>query len=170
MDITTLDSQSIKIKSKHITFVVGNPQITTTADAVLFLTNPKGKIRVDGARLILQAPGEYEVGGIKITAIGTGAEIAYSLRVDGIDLCILRSSAGQKIVENAKECNVAIMFDTDTIQDTLVTALSPRVLVLFGDNAREGAKALGKEDIVPVKKYTTALEKLPTEMEVVVLA
>lgn len=170
MDITLLNPQSVKIKGKHITFVVGTPQTSTTADAVLFLANPKGKLHVEEARLLLQAPGEYEIGGTKITAIGAGAEIAYFLKVDGIDVCVLCSSAGQKIVENAKECKVAIMFDTDTVQDTLVTALSPQVLVLFGDNAREGAKVLGKEDVIPTKKYTTALEKLPTEMEVVVLA
>jgi hypothetical protein len=50
-----------------------------------------------------------------------------------------------------------------------VTALEPKITVLYGDKKEESAKKLGAESVNMVPKVTILKDKLPEEMEIAVL-
>lgn len=169
MEIALLDKNSIRIKGKKTTLVV-DPKIKTTGDCVLYLqdTDTSNASQVEGGRLVIQGPGEYEVGGAKISALKRGEELLYIVTIDAITMCLAKSDALQKSQEAIQECSLAVFLADELIAESLVAAVSPKIAVLYGEKALESTKAFGKE-IAPVNKVQISAEKLPEEMQVVVL-
>jgi hypothetical protein len=64
---------------------------------------------------------------------------------------------------------VAVIDAKSEVTESLVTALSPKILVLYGEKTQEAVKTLGKE-VTPTKKMQAVAEKLPDEMEVITLS
>ena len=63
-----------------------------------------------------------------------------------------------------------VVLDTNTeFNESFVTALEPKITVLYGGKNAAAAKILGAESVSPVSKVTIAKDKLPEKMEVVVL-
>lgn len=175
MDITLLSSDSIKIKGKQGSLVF-NPtkSVKTTADAILFLTKDYSESQIPSdlkkeARVIIAGAGEYEVSGIKISGQCNENEVLYTLNIDGLVVSIGNANMYEKAHGKLKDCHVVVCnCDTPAHSQSLLST-SPRYAVLYGANKTDVAKSLGKENISPVNKFTTAIDKLPLEMEVVVL-
>lgn len=171
MDIAVIGKNSIKLKGKNVTFVVdpaaGMPKIS--ADAVILL-NGKDNIdisRVTDCRIVIGGPGGYEVGGAKISGTATPKGTLYRLSID--DLSIIIGCATDAKVEGFNTCQIAVV-NTDTdFSESFVTALEPKIAVLYGEKKTESAKALGAENVASVSKVTITKDKLPEKMEVVVL-
>jgi hypothetical protein len=173
MEVTLLDKTSLRIKSKHTNFVVDPfdklPKIST--DAVIILSADTIDLsKVTDYRVVVKSPGEYEVGGVKISGIDVDGVTVYGLTVDNIDILLAKASSVTKVSEKLKEYDIAIFNVDSEINQTVVTALEPRVVVLYGEKANEAAKALGKENVEKLQKFTAAKDKLPEEMQVVVLS
>lgn len=174
MEITRLSQNSIKVKGKQASVVI-NPEksIKTSADAVLFsssdasISNANG---IEGQRLIIHGPGEYEIGGIKIRAYPGAQNVIYSLQIDSLDVLFCSAPDIAKAQDAIKESHCVVIAADEKADASAITKLSPQVVVLYGEKAEESAKALGKESVTPVAKYTTTLEKLPAEMETIVLS
>ena len=169
MEITLLDKNSIRIKGKKTTLVV-DPKTKTVGDCVLILHDTDSGLasQVEGSRLVVQGPGEYEVGGTKISALKRGEELLYIITIDSVALCLAKSDAMQKSQEAIQECSIAVFLADELIAESLVAAVSPKIAVVYGEKALESTKAFGKE-IAPVNKIQISAEKLPEEMQVVVL-
>lgn len=169
MEIALLDKNSIRIKGKKTTIVV-DPQTKTAGDCVLFLNDVdiSNAAQVEGARLIIQGPGEYEIGGTKISALKRGEELLYIIVIDSLALCLAKSDAMQKSQDAIQECSTAVFLADQVIAESLVAAVSPKIAVLYGEKATESTKAFGKE-VAPVNKIQISADKLPEEMQVVVL-
>ncbi len=88
-----------------------------------------------------------------------------------LDLLLLltESKVLKKLQKDLGESQAVVLKANEPLDGSAVAALSPRIVILYGEHALEIAKSLGKEGIAPVSKYATTLEKLPEEMEVVVL-
>ncbi len=173
MEVALLDKTSLRIKSKHTNFVVDpfEKLPKTTTDAVLILSHDNVDLsRVTDYRVVIKSPGEYEVGGIKISAIGMDGSTIYGLTVDNVDILLAKTSSVTKVSEKLKEYQIAIFNVDSEINQTVVTALEPRVVILYGEKATDAAKALGKEDAQVLQKFSAAEDKLPEEMQVVVLS
>lgn len=173
MEVVVITDNVLRIKGKNAVLVVDpiSSMPKTAADAVLILSNTKeySDAKIEGHRVVIHGAGEYEIGGIKISASYNDGDLVYTIVVDGIDL-LLASSKGLKIAkEKIKESNLIVIDTQVIIDESSVTAIAPNVVLLYGENREESAKVLGKE---PQKssKYVVTLEKLPQEMEVVVLA
>jgi len=173
MEVALLDKTSIRIKSKHTNFVVDpfEKLAKTPTDAVLILSGINADLsKVTDYRVVIKSPGEYEVGGIKISAIDMDGATVYGLTVDNVDVLLAKTSSITKISEKLKEYQIAIFNVDSEINQTVVTALEPKVVILYGEKAIDAAKALGKEDAQVLQKFSAAEDKLPEEMQVIVLS
>lgn len=171
MDIALVGKNSIKIKGKQVAFVVDPSKVMPkiSADAIILL-NGKDNIdlsRITDSRIVLDGPGGYEVGGAKVSGTRTPKGILYKLSIDNISV-ILGPTADAK-TEGFDVCDVAVINTNSEFNEAFVTALEPKMTILYGDKKHEAAKALGAESVVPVSKITIAKDKLPEKMEVVVL-
>jgi len=171
VDIYTLDKNSIKIRSKHASFIVDPAKLGTkvSCDAVILLNNNIDLERVVDYRIIIDGPGEYEVNGVKVLGVKGDRGFVYGIAADGFSVILGTSSEISKIKEDTFFCQIAILNVDDEFNQSIITALEPKIVILYGDNKESAAKILGKENIPPIKKFTVVKDKLPEEMEVVVL-
>ncbi len=172
MDITLLAEGSLKVKGKKASVIVDPKEKMpkNQADLILFLNGVHDTSKVEEFRLVVDDNGEYEVGGIKVT--GQGKEdkgIFYTLNVDNIGTVLAKVSTLEKMIDTANEAEIAILDVDSELNESIVAALEAKVVVLYGEKAHEGIKALGK-DASPTKKLTIAKDKLPDESQIVWLA
>lgn len=170
MEIALLGDQSLKIRGKKGSLLIdpvkGIPKTPTDAIVVLAQKDYDAS-RAQGARVVIEGPGDYEVSGIKISSLRFGSELMYRLTVDGIAL-ILTTSHGLTNAQESQECSMLVVNAQEILEASSVTQASPQVLLLYGQNALDSAKAVNKE-VQILSKYAVTAEKLPEEMQVVVL-
>lgn len=172
MDIILINKNTLRIKGKNSSFIV-NPDASTKAeaDAIVLLrpwahqTFPK----IDGSRITIIGPGEYEINGVKIQATEVAGNLVVRADVDLVKLLIGSGESVEKIHDNTPECDVAIINSDRDFNHSVLTSLEPKVLVIYGDKKENIAKMLGKNDAPKTSKYGITSEKLPQEMEVVLL-
>ena len=171
MEISKLSSQTLKIRGKKTALLIDPVKETpkTACDGVIVLSAQEIDMsRSEGARVFIKGAGEYEVGGIKISAQMFGAELVYGFIIDGIRL-LVATSQGLKNAKDLKEYHVLLVNARDAIDSSLVTSVAPRLLVLYGENAEKVAQSIGKE-AQTMSRYSVTSDKLPEEMQVVILA
>ena len=171
MEVSLIESQSIKIKSKKAVFVIDpfEKLPKTPADAVLILSENFNTEKVVDFRLVIKSVGDYEVGGVKISGMNLEGNIVYDLRVDGVEVLLAKASSITKVTDKIEDAQVAVINADGPVNPAVVTALEPRVVVLYGEKVDEAAKALGKEEVEKVNKFAATEGKLPEEMQVVIL-
>lgn len=171
MEIYIIGKNSLRLKGKRVTLVVDPTEQLpkTSADAVIFLNGKDGKsaAKVADYRVIIDGPGGYEISGAKISGTRTSKGFFYRLSIDGVNI-FLGPGADVKI-EDFNACQVAIIDTSVDFNGSFVTALEPKIAVLYGDKKTESAKTLGAENASAVSKITIIKDKLPEKMEVVVL-
>lgn len=168
MDLTLLDKSAVKIRGKKTSLVIdpkdGTPK--TPADAILLLEKVGNTTRVEGFRLVVNDDGEYEVGGVKITgASSQNSGIFYGLNVDGTSVILAKTSTIEKLTDTASEAEVALLNVDSLLNEAIVASLEAKFIVLYGEKASEGLKALGKQDLTPSKKVTVGKEKISADSE-----
>ena len=172
MDVSILSKNSIKIRSKHASFIV-DPQSLgpkVSCDAVILLNNNNIDLsKVVDYRIVINGPGEYEISGAKVSCIKADLGFIYSLMVDGFSVILGSSSEIPKIKDDTFLCQIAILNVDDELNSSLVTKLEPKIMILYGEDKEGAVKILGKENIPPIKKFTVVKDKLPEEMEVIIL-
>lgn len=177
MDIILLSKNIIKIKGKHSSVIVGVPtadgnsiKTKTPSDAVMLLKRKEefDFSKVENHRLFIRGPGEYEIAGIKISAFAANDDLIYDMRVDNLDILLGSADAVKKVKDKLKEEKIAIFYTNSGIDESIITAIEPNIAVFYGEKAADAIKILGKS-AKPLQKHSTTLEKLPTEMETVLL-
>lgn len=172
MEIAVLWENSVKIKGKQGVLAV-NPfglRAKTTADAIVLFDKANGNdfSKIEGSRVLIEGPGEYEVLGIKISGFPADGGTAYSMNIDGVLLLLAKTQAVEKLKEKVDGHQVVCLLTDQPFDQGAITAASPQVVVFFGEKRADMAKTLGK-GIKTAAKYTTTPEKLPAEMEVILL-
>jgi hypothetical protein len=172
MEVSLLDKTSLKFKSKSANLIVDpfDKLSKTQTDGVIILSSEGADLtKVTDYRVVIKSAGEYEVGGIKVTGISIEGNTVYDLRIDNVNVILSRTSFLNKISDKIKEYDVAIFNVDSEINQTVVTALEPSVVILYGDNTTEAVKSLGVGNVVSSQKYSVTEDKLPEEMQVVLL-
>lgn len=166
MEITLLSEAAIKIKSKTASLLIDPVAVKTKLAAEAVLLTKKQKIpEVENMRLAISGPGEYEVGGIKITGTKAGEGNVYFLTVDGISIFVGSTSA---IKKETTEAQMAILLADGLVDQSALANGVSSVALFYGEKAAENVKALGKE-VAPTEKFVITKDKLSAEMEVVLL-
>ena len=176
MEITVVSDNVLKLRFKQTSILVtltsadlSNMKKAVEGDAVVILSEATSSTfpKVSTSRLVIYGAGEYEIGGIKISGVPIKNKLAFFIGGDKIDLFV--SPSPNEAFDKKKEAAVALFYTTTPVSESLVTDLAPSYLVLYGEKASETAKEFGKEGASNLSKLTVAKEKLPEEMEVVVL-
>ena len=183
MDISILSKTTIKIRARHASIIVDPsaecPKVSS--DAVILLNNENVDLsRIVDYRIVINGPGEYEISGVKVLGVRGDKGFVYGFSADGLSVILGRSSDISKISaiggsasgrkeEINSECQIAILNADEEVNSSVVTKFEPKIVILYGDNKEIAAKLLGKENLPLIKKFTVAKDKLPEEMEVVVL-
>jgi hypothetical protein len=171
VDIGYIGKNSIKIKGKQVTFVVdpAKEMSKTSADAIILLDGSSNTDigRISDSRIIIRGPGGYEVGRAKISGTKTPRGTIYRLSID--DISIVLGFATDTKIDGFNACQVAIINTTSDFNESFVTALEPKMIILYGDKKSESAKTLGAEKVGLVPKITITKDKLPEKTEVIVL-
>jgi hypothetical protein len=172
MDIQSFSGDSLRIKSKKTTLAV-DPKTSIQkfdADAIL-LTGKEGDInRVTNYRVVISGAGEYEVSGLKIVGIKSEDDLVFTLISENVRMLVAKASSLKKISTEKIGDYQIIVINTDTdVSESVVTAMEPNIVILYGQKAKETAKALGKEGAAVSSKISFAEDKLPEETEVMVL-
>jgi len=174
MEIAIIDKNTIRVKTKKTTFIIDPIASTpkTSADAILLLQKSKGDLqRVTDYRLVIDGPGEYELGGVKISAFKTDGELAYGLIGDGVETVIGESSALNKLADKFQEKTIAVINMNEELNESVITTIEPRIVIFYGEKASEGVKSAGKDSagVEKTKKINIAENKMPEEMQVAIL-
>jgi len=177
MEIVSISGQSLRIKGKQVTTII-NPIVgKNAAEVVLFFNRPHEEVTessIEGVKLVVDGPGDYELGGMKIAGqkigeVSGNADVVYSLLLDGVDIFIGKASTSSKMKDTAKDCQIAIIYSDGLVDQSVVTSLNAAMTIFYGEKSVANAKIFGKEDAAPVAKVSVTREKLPTESEVIVL-
>jgi hypothetical protein len=171
VDIAVLGKTSIKLKGKGASFVI-DPSSTmpkTAADAIVLSGSHKDSdlSRVTDARIVIDGPGEFEAGGVKISGIKIPDGIIYRLLIDSVSVVVGRMDKYKG--DASLESQVAVVNAGDDFNESALTSLDPKVVVLYGDSSNGNAKKLGAENVSFVSKVNITKDKLPDKMEVSVL-
>lgn len=172
MDINILGEKSLKIKTKKTTLAIDPlPSIQKfDADCVILADKNSDVNRINNYRIVIKGIGEYEVSGLKIYGIKDNGEEMYVLTSDNVSTLITKSSSLEKIsADKVGEYEIALIFVDGELNQSVVTAMEPRIVILYGPKAKEGAKILGKENASSSSKISLSEDKLPEEMDVLVL-
>jgi hypothetical protein len=172
MDIQIVGESSLKIKSKKTSLAI-DPLTSIQkfdADAIL-LTGKEGDInRVTDYRVVITGPGEYEVSGLKIVAVRTDGDLIFSLVSENVRTLVAKVSSLKQIsTEKIGDYQIVVINADADASESMITAMEPNIVVLYGLKAKEAAKALGKEDTAVQAKVSLAEDKLPEETQVMVL-
>lgn len=172
MDIQIVGEDSLKIKNKKATLAI-DPKTATQkfdADAVL-LTQKGGDVsRITNYRVVIDGIGEYEVAGLKIVSIKSDGDLIFSLISENVRTLVAKVSALKNIsTEKIGDFQILIINADTEVSESAITAMEPRIIVLYGLKAKEAAKALGSEEVSVQSKVSFAEDKLPEETQVLVL-
>lgn len=174
MDVTILNENTLRVRGKNASIII-NPSSSTSkteTDAVLLLGNnfDYNSAKIEGSRITIKGPGEYEISGVKISTIGVDDERVAKIDVDGVKVLVGSGASIEKIHDKIEEAEVAVINSDADFNHSILTSLEANALLIYGSKKMEVAKSLGKDEPVSSGKYSTSADKLPQEMEVVLLS
>lgn len=173
MDIAILSGDSLRIKGKNAAIIVNPVAATgkTEANAILILnkTLPIDDSKIEGSRITIKGPGEYEVGGIKVSAILVGENLVARINVDSVNVLTGSGELIEKTAEKLEGSDIVVVNADTKFNYSGLATLEPKVLLAYGQLKDEIGKSIGKEEGEKVAKYSTTADKLPSEMQYVVL-
>lgn len=172
MDIQIFDNDTLKLKLKKTTLAI-DPRSKVAkfdADAVLAIDNEFDPTRINESRLTITGAGEYEVSGLKISGIKSEKDILYGLSSENSSILVARASSLEKISsDKLGDYQIVILNADSELNQSLITAMEPSIVVLYGEKNKEGAKLLGNESAQSTSKISINEDKLPEELEVMLL-
>jgi len=167
MEIALVSKNSLRIKGKNSLLVI-DPADKFESNAVLYL-NKENKASAMGSDIVINGPGEYETGGTKITGLRHDLSLVYSLNVDNVNILLGKVTCLEKINTKLKEANILVVNCDKTVDASFLSALVTNVIIFYGENSAEVCKAFGQENANRISKYSTTVDKLPAEVETVIL-
>lgn len=167
MEIALLPD-GIKLKGKSASICVNSTKDITAYQAFLSLVKleklPKGDI------LMIDGAGEYEISGIKISAVGSDQEVVYTLSIDSVVVTVGTLTALEKLHSKLPEAHVVVIDAVTDGNPAFVSAISTNAVVFTGMFGKTVAEKVAKTGLLEMNKYQIASDKLPTEMQTILLA
>ncbi len=169
MEFAVLPKGGIRIKGKQATLVVGSSDVSVGVNALLLYTYDETGESIKEDVLVIDGPGDFEVSSIKISTYRNGPDLAHSFSMDGIDVVIGKITALERMQSKLGEHQIVVIF-ADTVSDpSFASTLVTNTLVFYGDKGKEVAEKVAKGALQEVPKYVVTMDKLPVEVETVLL-
>lgn len=174
------------------------PKQQTDIVTISHKNNGLNQNEIEGEVFIIEGPGEYEIKGVKIAGISSlqnrkkeGNEqknTIYNIWMDKINVCHL-GKLGQRELSDEQLSSLGnvdiLLVPTDSSYNMdaqeaakLASSLEPKIVIPMHEedhgsnqstNTKEFLKEMGAENIKPEVKLFISKDKLPDEMQVVVL-
>ena len=138
-------------------------------DAILVLLQSLDKSFTNSDNVVIDGPGEYEIGGVKLSATRNEADLIYNLNIDGMGIILGKLGTLEKFQNKLKEQSIVIAYVDSVINPAFITSLTSNVVIFYGEHAKELTLSFGKEAVKNLQKYSTTLDKLPLEIETIIL-
>ncbi|MEK7160116.1 MAG: hypothetical protein AAB702_01385 [Patescibacteria group bacterium] len=172
MDIQIFDADTLRLKIKKTTFAV-DPKAGVAkfdAEAILIMDKSFNSSRINEYRIIIEGPGEYEISGLKVSGIKSDGDTIYGLSSESVGILLAKASSLEKISKDKLGDYKIVIINTDSdLNQTLITAMEPSAVILYGEKKKEGARLLGKENASISSKISISEDKLPEELEIMLL-
>lgn len=170
MEVALLEKTGLRIKGKKSIFVCNPAGKLPEVNGILVLGSYNADaLRKDNNNIILRGPGEYELGGVKLTGLRYSQDTLFTLLIDGLTLLIGRAETVEKDVTKLHEYPLVVLLCDTIINPSVLASLSPNAVIFYGEKAEEVAKLFAKGGYKKEEKYQISADKLPAEMESVVL-
>lgn len=168
MEIARLQNGGIRLKGKRATIAVD--KYDKLANAFLLLSKEAGFDSTDET-IVFNGPGEYEVGGVKMTGFQNNNHTVYSMTIDSITILLGGIESLQKLQSKLKEHDIVIVSSdaVPTESAAFLTSLAANVIIFYGEKAVELNQVFPTEKSQQINKYSITREKLPAEIETIVL-
>ncbi len=173
MDVAILSGNSIRVKGKNSTILINPSKSTskTEADGIVKLWNfpDYSDDKIDGNRIVISGPGEYEVGGMKTSGMKVDEELVAKIDADGVGVLVGSGKAIAKIGEKAEGADILVVNTDEDFNSAGLSTLEPNVILLYGLKKEEVAKGLGKNTPETTSKFSASKDKLTEETQLFLL-
>lgn len=132
MEISKVNETSTKIKGKSASLII-DPTSKVDAEIVL-ATQPLESLaldKVEGSRLIISGPGEYEAGGISVSGKATKTGTQYVI-FDNAKILLVNSSELSDVPDD-EEYDAVLVKVTSPFSDDALGPIHAKCSVLYGD-------------------------------------
>lgn len=169
MDLAILTGNAIRIKSKQASIVINPTKETnkTEANAVVNLgaVSNFSDAKIDGSRITVSGPGEYEVSGIKIRTQGETNNMVAKIDVEMVKVLVGTGIEMVKLVEKTDNVDILVIDANEKFNYSALTGFDAKVVLVRGELSQEVTKAIGKSSPEKIHKYSTTSAKLPSEQQ-----
>ena len=173
MDIAILSGDAIRVKSKVASIIINPTKETnkTEVSGVVRLNNNQNfsAAKMEGSRIIIKGPGEYEVGGIKVKTRGEKDNMVAMINVEMVKILVGSGEEMEKLVEKIENVDILVVSADVKFNYSSLTGFDAKVILVHGELTGELSKALGKTEAEKVHKYSVTVAKLPSEPQYFVL-
>ena len=170
MEIAVLPKGGVRVKGKQATLLVGTSDSTSGANALLLYAFDEKEEPIKNGILVVDSPGDYEVSSVKISTYRNAGDLVHSFSMDGMDVVIGKLAPLERMQAKLGEHQIVVVFADTVVDASFATNLVTNTLVLYGDKAKEVAEKAAKGVLQELPKYSVTLDKLPAEVETVLLS
>ncbi len=169
MEITSLAKNSLKIKGKQTSVVVNPLDKSVTFEAAVVFDSPKSLLKLKSDILTIDGPGEYEIGGLKITGVRYEDSVSYTFIVDDVRIVLVDNKTLAKFHSKLPDVNLVIVMVSSEDDLSSATNVAGSAVLYMGDKSDEVVNKSIKEGVTKTSKYTVTKDKLPTEVQQLLL-
>ena len=169
MEIALLPKSGIRIKGK-LTTVAVDAVDKVSASAVLSVITPVAQLASPEEGINIFGVGEYEIGGIKVMGKRSNNQMMYSLIVDGVTIFVGGLVSLEKMHQKLAEYNIVVVICNEEGATSFLTSIASNVVIFYGEKAKVVSESFSKENVKVSNKYSSTKDKLPEELETILLA
>jgi hypothetical protein len=169
MEIALLTKSGIRIKGKQGVVAI-DPADKANYEATLLLEKSAEEVSHSDESLMITGAGEFEIGGIKMTGMRSEKDLLYSITVDGVEVLVGKLASLEKMQHKLKDHHIVLVDCVDTGNASFITSLAEKVVMFYGAKADEISASFGKENVKKMNKFSSTKDKLPAEVETILLA
>lgn len=152
MEITKLANSGVKVKAKNTTFIVDPSAGKLEGDIIILFEKPQDYSKYQG-KLVIDSPGEYEVGGVSIKGEKVRGNLAFDFLEDGQKLVIISNPeiAGDIETEDSKLVLVRLC---EKLNDKIISSVQSEVVSFYGpaEFLPQDEETLKRTDKINLKK------------------
>lgn len=171
MEITVQDANSLRIKGKNATIFINPKDKNATYNAAILLGNPdKATLKLMEGVVVIDGPGEYEAGGVKISGQRADKNTVYIITIDNLSVLVGDRDSLNTMHQKLQGNDVAVVYAGVEGDISFATSLASYAVLFFGEKGQEAVDKFAKDEKKVMSKYQISAEKPPLETETVLLS
>ena len=160
MDISFVNQSSFRLRGKLAMVIVDQKSLRV-------------EDRAGGAPYQIRGPGEYEVKGVGVIGLSAAGNTIYRIEIDGVSVLYLGG-----LTQPLTSDQVDLLDGVDVLiipvgVPSVIKEIEPSIVIptQYDPHGLSAfLKEFGKDDVAPQPKLSVTRDKLPEQLEVVVLA